>query len=325
MVEQYTQFKGVSSIGKTLVMNELENNLKTFLDWGFLNIGAFQNVNIPASSSFGGSFSNLKMSADPSFSTGRVWESIRKDWVWETGVVFSGNGQTMSPISISGVWVNGSFYPPAHAIYGHSYDYPNGRLIFNTPVPATSVVAMNYSYRSIQVLVSDKAQWFYEGQYESLKPAGLQWASSYPYSGDFAVPPQHRIQFPAIIVEAVPRGYNKPYELGNSALWVERDILFNIVSDTKWRRNTLIDVLSLEDNHNLWLYNTDDVLRAGMAPLNMSGMLVNPTGTYPYLVNNYRLTQCYFKEIQIAEVESINPYLHESKVRATMELAINRI
>jgi hypothetical protein len=184
---------------------------------------------------------------------------------------------------------------------------------------------MNYSYRLIQTVVSDKAPWFYEGQYESLKPANGQWVTSYPYSGDFAVPPTQRVQFPAIVIEAVPRGFNKPYELGNSALWVERDILFNVIADTKWRRNTLVDVLALEDNHNLWLYNTDTVIQAGFAPLNMSGMLVNTTGTYPYLVSNFPFTQCYFKETQLAAVESPNPYLHEAKVRTTCELALNKI
>ena len=42
-------FKNVSSIGDRQVLSSLEHNLKSFLDWSFLNIGGFINVNIPTS------------------------------------------------------------------------------------------------------------------------------------------------------------------------------------------------------------------------------------------------------------------------------------
>lgn len=321
MVESYTVFKGVTSIGSTLVMNELENNMKTYLDWGFLNIGGFVNVQIPASSSFGGNFHQLRQSADPTYASGTVWETIRKDWVWETGVNYQGT----SPIAISGVWINNQFYAPGDASWGHYYDYRNGRVVFNNPVPLTSGVSMNYSYRYVQTYVANDAQWFYEGQYDSFKPASTQWATSPLNSGDYSVPPQHRVQYPAIIIEAIPRAYNKPYELGNSALWVEQDVKFNIIAENKWGRNKLIDVLRLEDNHQIYLYNSDDVARSGLNALDYRGMLVNTTGNYPYLVNNFPFVKCYFKETTVAEVESISANLHEGSVRITMEMVLHKI
>ena len=42
-----TTFKSVSHIGNTLLNSELESNLKSFLDWGFLGIGGWFNVAIP--------------------------------------------------------------------------------------------------------------------------------------------------------------------------------------------------------------------------------------------------------------------------------------
>ena len=38
------KFTGVSSINDYLLLSNVENNLKTFLDWGFLNIGGFIKV-----------------------------------------------------------------------------------------------------------------------------------------------------------------------------------------------------------------------------------------------------------------------------------------
>lgn len=321
MVDQYTQFKGVTSIGNTLFSNEIENNLKTYLDWGFLNIGGFVNVTIPTSSSFGGYFHTLKMANDPAYTAGTVWETIRKDWVWETGVNY--NGQ--SPIAISGVWINNQFFAPNHATYGHYYDYKNGRVIFSGAVPAASSVAMNYSYRWVQVHLSEDADWFYQGQYASLKPGETQWASSHPNSGDYAIPPQHRIQFPCVIIECVPRTVARPYELGNTVLWVEQDVLFNIVAENKTARNNIKDTLFLEDDHIIWLYNSNDVARSGYNAIDYRGMLVNSTGTYPYLVNNFRWKQARFKDTNVSEVESLNTNLYEASVRTSLELILGLI
>lgn len=321
MVESYTLFKGVRNIGDTLIMNELENNLKTFLDWGFLNIGGFVNVQIPTSGSFGGNFHTLRVAEDPSYTDGTVWETIRKDWVWETGVNFNG----MSPIAISGVYINGVLYAPNDATYGHHYDYANGRVVFNSAVSAASAVTMNYSYRWVQISLANNANWFYEGQYDSLLPGDPQWTTYHPGSGDFSSPPQHRIQFPAIIIEAVPRARNRPYEVGNTSLWVEQDVVFNIIAENKWGRNKLVDVIRLEDNREIYLYDSDRVARSGFNAIDYRGMLVNTSGMYPYLVDNFRLAKVYFKEVVLAETESLNPKLHEASVRVTMELVLKHL
>lgn len=314
--QPYTKFQSVTSIGDPMLMNQLENNLKSFLDWCLLGIGAFVNVTIPTNSSFGGSFSTLKYATDPSYTDGQVWESIRKDWVWETGVMFSGAGGTMSPIAISGVYVNGVFKTPTDSVYNHYYDYPNGRLVFSGAIPTTSLVQLNYSYRWCQVYKADDAEWFKEGQYATFKPADPQWAETHS-SGDYSIPPQHRVQFPAIVIEAVARNSNIPYELGSSACFQLQDVKINVVTETKWARNKLLDICGSEQFHTLWLYDTYQVNLANMSPLDIRGMLTNPTGMYPYLVDNYRLARCFLEDVQMAEVQSPNPHLHEGVARLT--------
>jgi hypothetical protein len=39
-------FQNVESLGQYLLYTQLEHNIKHFLDWGFLNIGGFVNINI---------------------------------------------------------------------------------------------------------------------------------------------------------------------------------------------------------------------------------------------------------------------------------------
>ena len=74
----YTTFNNVESIGNKLVLEQLEDNLKSFLDWGFLNIGGFVNVNIPTTGINSNSLHTLKQTNDPGFVAGRVWQTTHK-------------------------------------------------------------------------------------------------------------------------------------------------------------------------------------------------------------------------------------------------------
>ena len=116
-----TTFKGVNSISDDLLLNILESNFKMFFDWGFLNIGAWFDATIPNSGTIYGSTnppSKLLLVDDPSYIAGQVWQGMRKDWVWESGISYSGN----SPIDVSGCYVNNTFIPYS----GNTFhiDYP---------------------------------------------------------------------------------------------------------------------------------------------------------------------------------------------------------
>ena len=82
----YLKFKGISNIGDTLLMSELETNLKSFFDWAMLQIGAWNDVDISTTDIYDGDFSALRLVRDGSYTDGRVWQGARKDWIWETGV-----------------------------------------------------------------------------------------------------------------------------------------------------------------------------------------------------------------------------------------------
>ena len=62
-----TTFQHVSQVGYTLLNSELESNLKSYLDWGFLGIGGWFNVEIPTSGAFGGTFDQMRLVDDPSY------------------------------------------------------------------------------------------------------------------------------------------------------------------------------------------------------------------------------------------------------------------
>ena len=111
---QYSVFNGIEQLAENTLINELEENMKAFLDWGFLNIGGYVNVNIPTSGLYGGTFHELKTTDTPGYKVGQVWQSAKKDWVWESGFYWNdGINDNNTPNSISGVVVNGT-----HALSG---------------------------------------------------------------------------------------------------------------------------------------------------------------------------------------------------------------
>lgn len=157
-----TTFKNVNNIAQDLLLNILESNFKTYLDWAFLNIGAWFDVSVGVSGIYGGNtHAKLLLADDPAYNDGQVWQGIRKDWVWETGVIFNSG----SPIDISGVYVDSVFTPYSSGDF--SVDYPLGRIIFDTEIGTDSQVEINYSYKYVQTYRASDSPWFNVLQFAS--------------------------------------------------------------------------------------------------------------------------------------------------------------
>ena len=84
-------FLSINSFGDQTLITNLENNMKLFLDWGFLNIGAYQNVSIPSTNLHNFNLHILKPKKDATQQSYRTWITPKKDWVYESGVCFKNN------------------------------------------------------------------------------------------------------------------------------------------------------------------------------------------------------------------------------------------
>lgn len=311
-----TTFNHVSQVGNTLLNSELESNLKSYFDWGMLGIGGWFNVTIPTSGAWGGTFDQLRLVDDPSYTLGQVWESARKDWVWETGVAYTGG----SPIDISGVYINDTLKATGDATYGHHYNYPLGRVVFDTAISTTSNVQLEYSYRNVQSYIADQAPWWDELQYNSMRVDDSTFSEV--SSGNWGILANHRVQMPAVVIETVPRRTYQPYELGNTSNFVKQDVLFHIVAESRWWRNQLVDIISIQKDNTLMLYDSDKLADAGAFPLDYRGMVVDASNNYSGIVNtpSYQYTSARITDMAVTEMESYNSRLYEGTVRATFEV-----
>ena len=305
-----TTFHNVTSITNKDRISILEDNVKSFLDWSFLHIGGFVNVNVPTSGISGGSFHVLKSSDDPSLKD-KVWQSPRKDWVYESGIVY----ESGSPISFSGIYLNNTFLPAptGSGSYGYNVNYPLGQVVFNNPVSAKSNVTANYSYRYVQVYKSADSSWWKEVQKETYNPSNFN-------KQDYSITSVHRVQLPAIIVELIPRMTQIPHQLGTTDNIIIQDVFLHIYTENANQRNTLMDILIHQKDKTMYLYDVNDVIKNNRYTLNKFGN-INPSGyNYPNIIQNFPRYWCTIKDSTIGELNSLSSSLYNGIVRWSIEI-----
>lgn len=305
-----TTFHQVSSITNKNRISLLEDNVKSFLDWSFLHIGGFVNVNIPTSGIVGGNFHVLKNAEDPVLKD-RVWQSPRKDWVYESGVVY----ESGSPLAFSGVYLNNTFLPAptGSGNYTYNINYPLGQIVFDKSVAARSNVTAAYSYRYIQTYKSSDNFWWKEVQKETYNPSNFN-------KQDYSITSVHRVQLPAIVVELIPRTVQIPYQLGSADNIIIQDLFLHIYTENANQRNIIADTLIHQKDKTLRLYDINEVIKNNRYSLNKFGN-INPSGyNYPLLVDSFSNYWCTIKDSNIVELNSLSSSLHNGIVRWSIEI-----
>ena len=305
-------FKGVDNISQDLLLNIIEANFKMYLDWSFLKIGGWIDAEKPQETIYGNNAHyKLIPVSDMSYVDGQVWQGIRKEWVWETDISYD----STAPITITNVLVNGISVPKTN---NFTINYPSGRLIFNNPVSLSATVELNYSYRFVQIHRSSDSPWFNIIQYSSFNTANqdIQQIDN----GEWAIGSHHRVQLPCIIIESIPRSRSRPYELGNSLLWLEQDMVFYVLAENKNDRNKLLDIIRLQQDSTLQLFDTNLVAQADNFPLDYNGDIKNLPLMYPNLISQYNWRKCFIKNVNLIELDSKHTNFHQGAARATLEI-----
>ena len=306
-----TTFNHVTDIGQRDNISSLEDNLKSFLDWSFLNIGAFVNVDISTSGLSGGDFSKLKpVSGDPTVVDPRVWEAPRKDWVYETGISHNG----ISPNIITAINLNGTILPSptGSGTYSYHINYPLGRISFNNNVSAKSDIRLSYAYRLVQIYKSSDSVWWKEIVENSYDPSTIQ--------NDYSS--YNKIQLPAIVIDIAPRSISLPYELGTTTNILIQDVMIHVFSESPVQRNNLIDILLKQKDKTLNLYNIQKIIKQDRQPLNFRGEPNPRRLNYDQIYNDqsFYLSRAYIKNAVLSELKAFSNNLHHGVLRLSIEI-----
>lgn len=308
-----TVFQGICNISEDLLLNIVEANFKSYFDWAFLDLGAWFDAKIDKYTINSSTVQQAQLIpvADDSYIDGQVWQGIRKDWIYERNC-----HPTQEPIQINGLTVNGVFHPYPGSDF--TINYPEGRVIFDNPIDISSQVLMEYSYRGVQVYRASDAPWFSELQYGSFNNSNPDIQRM--EDGNWNIAGNQRVQLPAIIIDPISRSNSVPYEIGSKNLVISQDIGFYVLAETKNDRNKLLDILRLQQGVTIGLYDTNEVAKFGKYPLSET-LDKNPSGEpYPDLVEYYPYKRCYLRYINLFEMASPAPNLHQGMVRATAEI-----
>jgi hypothetical protein len=296
-----------------------------FLDWALLNKGNYFNVDLGELSPGGDDYSRLRLSSDPNYTSGRVWEGFRGNWVWQSGVTWSPSplvGSDNAKPGISGVYVDNTFYlSNTVGTYAHHVDYFNGQVIFDTAIPTGSKVQAEYSYKWINIVYANSIPWLREVQYRSYD---INSNFLTPGKGDWDTPPETRLQLPAIAVEIVPRRSTKGYQLGGGQ-WVYTDVLFHCLAESDLTRNELVDMISLQGDKQIPTFNSNGVAASGDFPIDYKGTPVSGALAFPKLVSRHQGASVRFLNPSIQGMDMINNNMYGGIVKITTEVINNSI
>lgn len=320
----HTTFKGIDSISEPSINEAIRDNIISFLDWGFLEIGAFYNINIATSGAYGGNRAVLRRVNDPRYTTGTVWEGQRKNWIWETELE-----RADKPIAISGLFINNVFFPINSGYY---IDYPNGRVVFNSPVPANSSVKIEHSYKLVQVIDSDLLPDVTQIQARSFRADDSNIAVN---SGQWQRLADTRVQLPVICVNVPDRKTYKGFQLGGGS-WAKMDVLLDVVGEDKAMTSRIANIISNQNEKTIFVYDTERLASDNKYPLDYRGSPIPSALNYPQLVSptgdgGYR----YIDKIQNSKLSIIdaeeqgtkrtNNNVFHCPVNFTIELILNDI
>jgi hypothetical protein len=321
----YLRLKGFDEIFETTLNNELQDNIIEFLDWGLLEKGNYFNVTLNEQSPNSSDYSLLRLSSSDSYPAGKAWEGFRQNWVWQSGVNHSPSpvvGSNNTIPGISGVYVNNTFYPSTtNGQYAHKVDYFNGRIIFNNPIPTGSKVQAEYSYKYINIIYASNLPWLREIQYRTYEPSP---SFVNVDKGEFTLPAEMRVQLPAIAVEIVPRRTLRGYQLGGGQI-VDTDILFHCIAEDAVTRNKLVDIISLQNDKTILMFNSNTIANSGAFPLDYNGIPVSGALRYPDLIQKYTSNRIRLKNATVQGMDMINTNFHAGIVRLTAEIIHTKI
>lgn len=321
----FTRFRGITNIGDSTVTERIKTNLINYFNWGFLETGAYTNVNIPQSGAYGGDESRLRPVNDPYRTDGQTWEMFRKDLVWESGI----QQHSTQPIQVSGVFVDNVFHPTSGG--DHYVDYINGQIVFNTAISTTSVVRAEYTHRWVHIYDGDDIPWIRNTQFESHRIDTDKFFNM--ASGDRSQLAQSRFQLPAVVVETVGSKYT-PFQLGLGQ-YANTDVILHIVTEDGNTGDKLADVLAEqgagEAGKTIFMFNPDLLAISGGFPLNFRGQLASgDKKTFPELVipvedGGFRWRKLRMHSSNKQKTNRIHQNLYITPVRITTEVFLSLI
>jgi hypothetical protein len=138
-------------------------------------------------------------------------------------------------------------------------------------------------------------------------------------SGDWVQLGQNRVQLPALLIEVVPNGKFRGYQLGGGQ-WAESDIVFYVLANNYAITNDIMNIVAYQNDRTIRLYNTNTMAASGHMSLDYKSELVNKSYNYPFQIDNHYFKNCFINDTVINNVTQLSPELYIGTVRCSTEV-----
>lgn len=307
----YNILQGVSHIAGTSPISLIEINLLSRFDYGLLSIGGWGNVTKDSINIDGVNLSRLVPMTVTGYNDNTVFQSARQNWVYETYLEYTNtDGMTVSPIEpviyVNNVAISGEY----------SINYQLGQVVFDDPIVGD--VRAEYSYKNYNVTTADRECWFREINF---------WDEEFSFfkqipdcDSVYLVNSAHRVQLPAVIINAANRGSVKAYAIGQCKKRIKQDIHFYILTECKEDREKLINVITQQSDSGFCSFNCDIAAASGELPINCGGLTASTT--FGELIAKYPWYSLITKEVQIIELETLRCGLYKAMLKMPIEIVM---
>ena len=109
------------------------------------------------------------------------------------------------------------------------------------------------------------------------------------------------------------------YQLGGGQ-WITTDVLFHCIAEDDITRNRLVDIVSLQNEKTIYMFDSNSVSNNGDFPLDYLGVANSGAMRYPDLIQNHFLRRLRFKSTSIQGMDMINSNLYGGVVKVAAEV-----
>lgn len=282
-------------------------NVKEFISYGLLEVGAFYNIPIGQQNHLGHDISRLTpITGVPHIVPNTIYQGAKNDWVWEQNIAFKYSGGS-SPLLPSGIVVNSTFYPTGTPVGSNSYyiDYNRGRVVFTSPLAQSGVVQAAHSERIVQIYELDGPEY---------RQIDDSWHNYQASSGTDTF--LYQAYLPAIFV-GVDNYKSVPRELGGRSKITFAKLHFDVIGNSNTEIRRITDMLYFMEAKGMRMFNPQT---AGK-PLNYRGERVSGHIDYLYKVTNFFTTTSRFKEnASVIKIRNSQIPLHRAVVLIDLEI-----
>lgn len=276
----------VNSISDKSPSEVIQDNLIRYFDLGFLDIGAYVNIDYGSIGPNQQNLSQLTKLTDIRYPTKEVWQGI-ENWVFENDI---NDDNTLGvEILVDGV-----------AVVDPEIDYLNGRVFL--PIGSTNVTA-RYSYK--WCLFTSSSSMLNPLRFNGLEDKALSQTSA-----------EIHLPLPVVSFHVPPINTSTFYEMGReyARKEIQHRITCEVFAENDGDLKKITDIICNQAGYTVPLFCLNDVLENDQEPLNFNGS-INSGKSHRQLFEDYPWTEMKLETVRSTSDEYISTKLHKSVIQ----------